>query len=165
VTQLVHWVFVVLRAVAVAPFDTMPPGQALEHGLAMVAASSPEISEQEIRRITEHESGYDVDARPGMRSWPDDPAAFPPRCRTLRSGRRQCGFVCGLMQASAATAEQCVAWQHDVYLAYQAGADQMRSWHATCRRLGRRGSARYACARAGYALGTEAARLAGGPDA
>lgn len=154
---LLHFFMLIARADAVAPYDRMPADEAFGHGLAMVLASSSEISEQEIKRITEHESGYQLDARPGMRAWSADPDDFPPRCRELRSGRKQCGYVCGLMQATASTAAVCVAWQHDVFLAYRAGADQMREWHRICRRMGRRGSARYACARAGYSLGTQAA--------
>lgn len=138
------------RALAVAPFDLLPPRQALAHGLAMVAAATPEVSELEIARIARHESGFWVDARPGLRHWPHQVRRFP----------RRHGYVCGLMQATAQTPRECLAWIADPQLAYRAGVAQLREWHHLCRRIGRRGSGRYRCARAGYARGTLAARNA-----
>ena len=138
------------RANAVAPYDALPADQALLHGLAMVAASSPDVSEQELARIAHHESGFWTDARPRMRHWPHEASKFP----------RRRHYVCGLLQVSTRSAAECVRWQNDIFAAYRAGADAMRSWHRSCRGLGRRGKARYRCARAGYAHGNDAARLA-----
>ncbi len=155
---MIRLAMILVRATWVAPIDMLPTDEAFEHGVAMVAASSREVTEYEIDRVARHESGYWMDARPHMRRWPHDAANFPPRCRTLKSGRRQCGYVCGIMQATAETAAECVSWILDPFKAYRAGADSVRRWHRTCVRMGKRGKARYRCARAGYAHGTEAAR-------
>lgn len=150
ISTLVAFLVVLARADTVAPYDYLPTDQAFVHGLAMVAASSPEVSEQEIFRKARHESGFWVDARPGMRHWPHRADRFP----------RKRHYVCGLMQATARTPAECVSWIRDPFSAYRAGADQLREWHRFCRRMGRTGRRRYACARAGYSLGVEAARAA-----
>ncbi len=137
---------VLLRAVAIAP-PALPLETGVDHALAAIAAESPEVSADELLRIMWHESGGWRDARPGMRHWPHDARRFP----------RKRHYVCGVLQATAKTPAQCVAWQEDLALAYRAGADHMRTWHASCRAWGRRGSRRYRCARTGYALGVAAA--------
>jgi hypothetical protein len=112
-----------------------------------VVYSSPEVSPQEIRRIVQHESGGWLDARPGHRHWPHDARLFPKRTH----------YVCGLMQVSVPTAQDCVNMM-SVAAGVKAGADAMRGWHRACRAWGAHGSVRYRCARAGYAHGTNAAK-------
>ncbi len=138
------------NALTVAPFDLLPPQQALEHGWAMTLAATPEVSAAEIARIMRHESGGWTDARPGMRHWPRNPARFP----------RRRHFICGLLQATARTAAECVSWINSPLAAYRAGVAQLSAWHAWCRQIGRRGKRRYKCARSGFAKGVAAAREA-----
>lgn len=157
---LVHLAVVLARMSWVAPIERMPTDEAFQHGAAMVFASSREVSEYEIRRRAEHESGYWTDARPGKvyyvdgvkkigkpRRWPHVVKKFP----KLRH------YICGVMQATAKTPAECVAWIGDIFANYRAGADSIRRWHEFCRRNGRTGKRRYACARAGYSEGTDAA--------
>lgn len=140
--------FFFVRVVAIAPFDLMPADLALEHGRAMVLAAGGGVSERDIDKVMRHESGGWIDARPGMKHWPHVAARFPKRR----------WYICGVLQATAHSAAECVAWQRDLVLAYRAGADYMRAWRGYCVKIGRHGKRVRRCAEAGYALGVAAAR-------
>jgi hypothetical protein len=117
--------------------------------IAAVIYGTDDVSAQELADKDCHESHYHLDAGPHGRN-PHSVRDFP----------RRSHYICGLLQSTEHDPGDCVAMEHDAFLAFAHGADQMNEWHALCRRMGCFGRSRYACARAGYGPGFAAAKLA-----